>query len=76
MHYKMRFIRSVILGLGKNIFVVDNQPQAKKVVPNQSKDKAKEFLDIPKVNEVLEPMKKEKETKEIEELVSPLNIEH
>jgi hypothetical protein len=55
--------------------VADNQPQAKKVGPKLSKDKAKEVLDIPKVDEVLEPVKKEKETKELEELVSPFNIE-
>jgi hypothetical protein len=40
-----------------------------------SKDKAKEVLYIPKVDEVSEPVKREKETKENEELVSPFNIE-
>jgi hypothetical protein len=54
--------------------VTNSQPQAKKVGPNQSKYKAKELLDIPKVNEVLEHVKKEKETEELEELVSPFNI--
>jgi hypothetical protein len=54
--------------------VVDSQPQAKKVGPKLSKDKDKEVLDIPTVDEVLEPVKMEKETKELDELVSPFNI--
>jgi len=55
--------------------VADNQSHARKVGPKFSKDKDKEVLDIPKVDEVLEPVKKEKETKELEELVSPFNFE-
>jgi hypothetical protein len=44
-------------------------------IPKLSKDKAKEVLNIPKVDEFLEPVKKKKETKELEELVSPFNFE-
>jgi hypothetical protein len=55
--------------------VADIQPQAKKVGLKLPKDKAKEVIDIPKVDEVLEPVKKEKETKELEELVSSFNFE-
>jgi hypothetical protein len=43
--------------------VADSQPQAKNVGPKMSKDKAKEVLDIPKVDEFLGPVKKEKESK-------------
>jgi hypothetical protein len=58
----------------KKTFVTDSKTHANKFGPKLSKDKAKEVLDIPKVDEVLELIKKEKETKDLEELVSPFNF--
>jgi hypothetical protein len=40
-----------------------------------SKDKSKEVIEIPKVGKVAERVKMEKKTKQLEELVSPFNIE-
>jgi hypothetical protein len=49
----------------KKEYYCKSQPQAKKVGPKFSKDKAKEVLDIPKVDEVLEPVKKKKKLKNL-----------
>jgi hypothetical protein len=42
--------------------VVDSQTQAKKFGPKLYKDKGKEALDVPKVDEALKPVKMEKAT--------------
>jgi hypothetical protein len=58
----------------KNEIVANSQPHANKSGRKLSKDKVKEVLDIPKVVELLDLVKREKETKELEELISPFNI--